>query len=85
MMMESDSGPGDHRYNPRTAAPALKTAIADLAQQTSRPLAGFEGISLGAAYELAVETYGDQLPNYWRIWQSWNVASSDPPAEMGDL
>jgi hypothetical protein len=85
MMMESDSGPGDHRYNPRTAAPALKTAIAELAQQASRPLPDFDGISLGAAYELAVETYGDQLPRYWRVWHSWNVASADPPADMGDL
>ena len=85
MLMEPDSGPGDHRYNPRTAAPALKSAIADLAQKTSRPLPEFDGITLGDAYELAVEAYGDQLPQYWRVWQSWNAASSDPPPEMGDL
>ena len=85
MPMKSDSGPGDHRYNPRNAAPALKTAIADLAQKTSLPLPEFDGIALGDAYELAVDAYGDQLPQYWRVWQSWNVASADPPAEMGEL
>lgn len=85
MLMEPESRPGGHRYNARTAAPALKAAIAALAQQTSRPLAEFDGITLGDAYELAVDAYGHELPQYWRVWQSWNAASSDPPAEMGDL
>jgi hypothetical protein len=85
MPMESESGPGEHRYNPRTAAPALKAAIADLARMSARPLPDFNGITLSDAYDLAVQSYGDELPQYWRIWQSWNIASADPPADMGDL
>jgi hypothetical protein len=80
-----DSSPGDHVYNPRTASPALKAAIADLAERTSRPAGELAGITLGEAFELAQDTYGDDLPEFWRIWQSWNVASFEPPAAMGDL
>ena len=80
-----DSDPGEHRFNPRTAAPALKTAMADLARQSGRIESELDGISLGEAYRLACSTYGAELPAYWKNWQSWNKASQRPPAEMGDL
>ncbi len=80
-----DSDPGAHRFNPRTAAPALKAAMADLAQQSGRPAAEFDGMSLGDAYRLACSTYGGELPAYWKNWQTWNLASQQPPAPMGDL
>lgn len=82
-MYESD--PGTHRFNPKTASPALKAALADLARETERPGSDFDGMALGPLYELAATTYGDELPNFWMIWQQWNIASKEPPAEMGDL
>ena len=74
----------EHEFDPHAASPALKQAIADLASRTGRPESDFVGIRLGDAFALAKETYGDQLPEFWRVWQSWNTAS-DNPAPWGDL
>ncbi len=82
-MYESD--PGAHRFNPKTASPALKGAVAELARETERRESEFDGMTLGALYELAATTYGDELPQFWKIWQQWNIASKAPPAETGDL
>ena len=80
-----DSDPGSHRFNPRTAAPALKTAMAELAQRSGQSVSELDGMTLGDAYRLASSTYGGELPAYWKNWQAWNVASQKPPAPMGDL
>jgi len=83
--MHEDSGPGEHRFNARSASPALKQAMAELARESGRAETDFAGMTLQDAYDLAVETYPEQLPEFWRVWQSWNVAHEDPPAPMGDL
>lgn len=80
-----DSDPGSHRFNVRTASPALKAAMADLARRTGRADAEFDGMELGTAYELATSTYSGELPQFWKVWQQWNLASREPPAAMGDL
>ena len=82
-MHESD--PGTHQYTPRTAAPALKADLADLARQSGRTESELTGITLGEAYRLACSTYTGGLPAYWKNWQTWNAASQKPPAPMGDL
>ena len=82
-MYESDAGL--HRYNPKTAAPALKAAMVELAREAERPEGELDGMALGTAYDLACTLYGDSLPAYWKNWQSFNVALKKPPAEMGDL
>ena len=46
--------------------------------------ARFVGIRLGDAYELAVKSWGTDLPDFWKVWNSWNVASDDPKP-WGDL
>ena len=74
----------DHQFTPANASPALKTAIAELAAQTNRPKNEFNGIRLGDAYQLAVEAFGDELPEFWRIWNSWNDIP-DTPQDWGDL
>lgn len=74
----------EHEFNPRAASPALKKAVADLADRTGRPESDFVGIRLGDAFALARQTYGDDLPEFWVVWQSWNDASDDP-APWGDL
>lgn len=80
-----DTDPGNHRFNPQTASPALKAAIADLAKRTGRAESEFADMALADAFQLASECYGDDLPDFWRVWQSWQSSSFDPPAEMGDL
>lgn len=85
MPPNADADPGEHRFNPQTASPALKAAIAELAERTGRPESEFAGMTLAEAYGLAASTYGDDLPEFWRVWQSWNASSLDPPADMGDL
>ena len=81
----TDADPGRHRFNPQTASPALKAAMADLAERTGRIDSEFTDITLAEAYNLATATYADGLPEFWRVWQSWNANSAEPPAEMGDL
>ena len=73
-----------HEFHRQYAAPALKKAMEDLCARTGRTLESLEGITLGEAYRLAVRTYGDDLPEFWRIWNSWNEAPDDP-APMGEL
>jgi hypothetical protein len=73
-----------HVFTNKWAAPALRQAMGDLASQTGRTIDELEGITLGDAYEQAVDSYGAELPEFWRIWASWNDMP-DGPAEMGDL
>lgn len=74
----------DHEYNPRNAAPALVTAMRELAEKSNRAESEFTGMRLGDAYRLAADVYGSDLPEFWRVWNSWNQ-TSDSPASWGDL
>ncbi len=75
----------DHIFHTNSASQALIKAMTELGAATGRTLKEMEGISLGAAFDLAVETHGDELPEFWCIWNDWNLSLDDPPAEMGDL
>lgn len=75
----------DHIFHSQSASLALLKAMRELAEATGRDLKVLEGITLGAAFDLAVETHGDELPQFWVIWNDWNLSLEDPPAEMGDL
>lgn len=83
-LMETDSA-ADHIFHSQSASQALLKAMRELAEARQSPLKEFEGITLGAAFDLAVETYGDDLPPFWVIWNDWSLALEAPPAEMGDL
>ena len=74
----------EHRFNRKSAAPALIQAIQQLAQCSARTLDEMDQMRLGDAYDLAVAVYGENLPDYWRVWNSWNVLP-DEPRPMGDL
>ena len=74
----------EHLFNRKSAAPALITAMQDLADRSGRTLDSLDQMRLGDAFDLAVELYGDDLPEYWRIWNDWNTAP-DEPRPMGDL
>ena len=75
----------DHIFHSQSASQALLKAMKALGEATGRSVKDLEGISLGAAFDLAVETHGDELPEFWVIWNEWNLSLEDPPAEMGDL
>lgn len=76
---------GDHIFHFHSASMALQKAMRELSVATGRELKEFEGITLGAAFDLAVATHGDKLPDFWVVWNDWNLALEEPPAEMGDL
>lgn len=75
----------DHIFHSQSASQALLQAMRELAVASQRSFKDLEGITLGAAFDLAVETHGDELPQFWVIWNEWNLALEEPPAEMGDL
>jgi hypothetical protein len=74
----------EHLFNRKSAAPVLIQAMQDLAERSGRRLEEMDQMRLGDAYDLAVSVYGENLPEYWKIWNSWNVLP-DTPAPMGDL
>jgi hypothetical protein len=74
----------DHVFNRKYAAPALIAAMQDLAERSGRRPEDLDQMRLGDAYDLAVSLYGRNLPEYWRIWNSWNTAD-ETPRPMGDL
>jgi hypothetical protein len=74
----------DHEFNPRSASTALKKAMQALSEKTGRTEAELTGIRLGDAYDMAVEAFGDELPEFWTIWNGWNTAP-DEAAPWGDL
>ncbi len=82
--MDTDSA-ADHIFHSQSASQALLQAMRELAEASERSFKDLEGITLGAAFDLAVETHGDELPQFWVIWNEWNLALEEPPAEMGDL
>ena len=75
----------DHIFHSSSASQALLKAMRELAEATHRPVKELEGITLGAAFDMAVETHGDELPDFWRVWNEWSIALDEPAAEMGDL
>jgi hypothetical protein len=74
----------EHLFNRKSAAPVLIAAMQDLADRSGRTLDSMDQMRLGDAFDLAVELYGNNLPEYWRIWNDWNTAP-DEPRPMGDL
>lgn len=74
----------EHVFNKKWAAPPLKAAMEDLAQKTGCSIDELDGITLGEAYHRSRDVYGDDLPEFWKVWSSWNDAPDKEP-EMGDL
>ena len=74
----------DHTFNPKPPPPALQAAIADLALKSGQLEAELAGQRMGDLFDLALGAYGGEMPEFWRVWNSWRQAS-DTPAEWGDL
>lgn len=79
-----DDSAADHEFDPRGASPALMQAMSELARRAERELSEFAGMRLGDAFRLAQKSYGDELPEFWTVWNSWNSLPDDP-APWGDL
>ena len=75
----------DHIFHMNSASQALLSAMRELAESTGRTIKDLEGITLGAAFDMAVETHGAELPDFWRVWNEWCIALDEPPPEMGEL
>jgi len=54
-----------------------------LCEKSGRKLFEMEGMPVNEAYQLAVATYGDDLPDYWQVWHSWQQQPTK--IDMGDL
>lgn len=75
----------EHVFNRKYASAALRQAMENLAARHGQSLDDVDGMTLGEAYRMAVDTYGNEdLPEFWRVWSQWNDAPDDP-APTGDL
>jgi hypothetical protein len=85
LAMPPSESSSDEKFSRRDAAntKALMAALDDLCQATGRTLEDFERLSMREIYDLAAETYGQQLPEFWRIWHEWNLPGQFQ--KMGDL
>lgn len=82
-MSMPEPNPADELYSRQEATQALNAAVAELAQRLGESIESMEQRTLGECYAMAVETYGDQLPDFWRIWGEWQKPYKIPP--MGEL
>jgi hypothetical protein len=73
----------DHFCRRETAGTPLLAAVDALALRTGRTLDHMELLTLGEIAELAIDHYGANLPEFWRIWIDWNQHGQAQP--MGDL
>ena len=83
-MTHADS-PSDEKFSRRDATntTALMAALDDLCQTADRTLDDLERLSMREIYNLAANTYSQQLPEFWRIWHDWNLPGQIQA--MGDL
>ena len=82
--MARDETPDDNRFNRKeTAGTPLGAAVEELALKSGRELDQLEWLTMPQILELAQETYGEALPEFWRIWADWHRPDEQQP--MGDL
>ena len=77
--------PENEHFNRRDGANsrALLAALDELRLRTGKSLDDLEQLTMRQIYSLAEETYGADLPEFWRIWSDWNRPGQIQP--MGDL
>jgi hypothetical protein len=77
------SSDDDDVFRVARAPAALRQSVEQLSRDCSRSLELLDGLPLSAIYSLACETYGENLPEFWRIWKDW--LEDDGIQPMGDL
>lgn len=70
-------------FDPKDCGRPMVEAVEALADAMGRPFDSFVGQSVADVSALASETYGQDLPEFWRVWQEWHAPQPRP--EMGDL
>jgi hypothetical protein len=83
--MADHTSPNDDLFSRKEAAGTpLMSAVEELCRRNpGYSLAGMEQMTLGEIFDLARETYSEQLPEFWRIWNDWSQPGLEQP--MGDL
>lgn len=72
----------DDFYRDRAPLP-LKRSVEQLCVDADQAVSDMEGRPLEEIFVLACATYGDQLPEFWRVWKDWH--DNDQVQDMGDL
>ncbi len=73
----------EETFDHRSAPTPLFDAVTALCQDSGRTIEEMEKCTLPQIADLATETYGERLPEFWRIWLDWHRPA--PPAPMGEL
>ncbi len=83
--MHHEPSPNDDRFCRREAAGTpLLAAVEELCRlNAGETLEAMERRTLGEIFAIACHTYGDALPEFWRVWEDWNRPGMQRP--MGDL
>jgi hypothetical protein len=66
-----------------TAPPPYLRAVEQLVADSGRSWDEFEQLTPSQIYQVAQATYGDELPEFWRVWRDWHDGDQVQP--MGDL
>jgi len=83
MFGSSDEAANAMVFQSSTAPGPLKEAVLELCRKTGRGMAEMEQLTMGQISALAQEAYGEELPEFWQVWDDWNRPDLEQP--MGDL
>lgn len=73
----------DMRFDRLKSPKPQLAAVTQLAEKLGRTLEQMDGQTMGEICELALKTYGKDLPEFWQVWLDWSQHQDRP--EMGDL
>jgi len=73
----------DEPFTIKTAPQPMLQAVDELASSLGRNIEEMELYTMGQVFEMAVDHYGEPLPDYWRVWKDWHDPDEIQP--MGDL
>jgi len=73
----------DMPFQRRSAPEVLRAAVEQLCQKRGMLIEELEQTPLGQIAEMARETYGAEMPEYWRVWHDWH--DHGHPQPMGEL
>ncbi|MGE0605713.1 MAG: hypothetical protein AB7O62_01210 [Pirellulales bacterium] len=76
--------PNDDRFDRQEArGTPLLAAVNELCLRLNLSLDDMERLSMGEVFQHARSLYGQDLPEFWRVWADWNMPDQEQP--MGDL
>jgi len=68
-----DLTPINEKFDPQFAiGTPLYEAVAQLADLREESIEAMNHRDMKEIFDLAVETYGENLPEFWQNWRSWN-------------